>query len=96
MKPDKAKLEKYADLKNSIKRLEEEAALLQPEIMAEMGDAQEISTEFGTFTVASRRKWTYPESVEKSREELKKAELEAQQTGYATYDEKPYLVFKAV
>jgi len=95
MMRDKAKFERYAELKNDIKRLEEEITALAPEVMVEMGEVDELSTEFGMFTVGKRRKWTYPKDVEKATEDAKNAQKEAQQLGTATFEENPYLIFKA-
>jgi len=93
---NKTRLERYAEIKNDIKRLEEEAKEIAPQILEEMGDVEEVSTDFGTFIVAKRRQYTYPETLVKAQEELDAAKEQAVQTGEAVYTEKPYLIFKTV
>lgn len=90
----KQTLAQYAALKQEIKVLEEQLELLKEPVMEIMSDADELQTEFGTFTKASRRSYTYPAFITTLDEQLKEKKKEAEATGTATYTEKPYIVFK--
>lgn len=95
---NKQNLEKYAELKNSIKVLEESIDELQPLIMAEMEaeKADEVDTDFGKFLVGKRRTYTYPAEIESEIEKIKELKKEAEAKGTANYVEKPYLIFKDI
>lgn len=93
---NKQHLEKYAELKNQIKILEENIDELQPLILAEMEteQADEIDTEFGRFLTGKRRTYTYPQEIESEIEKIKELKKEAEAKGTASYTEKSYLIFK--
>lgn len=85
----------YAELKLKIKELEEEVEILAPQVLEEMGENEEVSSDFGTFVRANRRKWTYPEVLVEFEADVKAKKKQAEQVGDATYEEVPYLVFKS-
>lgn len=86
---------RYAELKNEIKRLENEIEVLQPIIMAEMGENEEVEVAgVGLFTIGKRRTWEFPENIKDIEGELKVMKKEAQQSGEAEYEENPYLTFR--
>jgi len=87
--------ERYAELKAAEKEIKTEIDELNPQVMEEMGDNEEVETEFGKFTRASRRKWTYPPAIKTAEDDLKVAKKTAEQVGDATYEENYYLLFKA-
>ena len=92
------KLKRYADIKQSIKSLNEEAAVINTEIVAQMakdGDDQ-LETSFGTFTMAGRKNWAYPEYVSELEKTLKTKKKESEENGDASFEEKKYLKFNEV
>jgi hypothetical protein len=94
---NKELLERYANLKNLIRDAEAQIKEIQPEVLEIMGDNEELSTDFGTFTIGHRRTYKYPESIVEAEEKLKAAKKEVEQTGIGcSYTENPYLIFKGV
>lgn len=89
------KFAQYAALKQEMKQLEAEMEKLQPEVIAEMGENQEVETEWGNFILGTRRKWTFPPAIEEARTQLKEQEKNSQQLGDATYTENSYLIFSS-
>lgn len=94
---NKETLRRYAELKNQEKLIADEIKKLQPEILNPMIDkqAEEIETEWGTFVLANRKKYKYPEAIIGADEALKIAKKEAEQTGDATYENNYYIKFNA-
>lgn len=94
---NKEQLVRYAIIKRSIKELEEELDILQPEILNGMisEGADVLETEEGNFTLTAKRKYAYPEFIAKAEASLKEQKKEAEATGTATYQENKYIVFKS-
>lgn len=82
-----AKLKRYAELKASIKAMEEEADSLNPDILGYMteNEVKEIPTDVGFFTTYERRTWKYPAEVESIKAEFDAKKKESEQLGTATY-----------
>lgn len=91
---NKAIFEQYAELKIAEKEIKEKIDALQPEVMAEMGENEEVETDMGKFIIGTRRSWNYPEAIKTAEADIKVAKKTAEQTGDATYTENPYLLFK--
>lgn len=87
--------EKYATLKLEIAKLESEAEELKAQIVPEMPLDTPVELEgFGIFSMVPKKTWKYTDPTESLRSKLKDEEKLEQQTGAATYEEKPYLLFK--
>ncbi len=85
---------RYVWLKLEIKRLEAELKELQPAIIEEV--KTERKTEFGTFKVNHRKKWTYPEHVNALDLQVKGLKKQAEANGSAQAElGEPYITFKA-
>ena len=91
-------LDKYAQLKLKIAELEVEAAEIRPSIIEEMQSRKvdEIEHPDGSFLISLRRTWKYPAHVITAEAILKKGKKTAEQTGEATYTEKPMLTFRSI
>ena len=92
----KENFEKYAELKIQISLLEKEIELLQPLILEEMPEKPVDLEGVGTFSLGSRKTWSYSSELEKIKTDLKESEKVEQQKGIAEYTEKPYLMFRQV
>lgn len=92
---DKAKLERYAELKNAIAKAEEELDELKPAILEamEVEGAEQVVTEFGKFTIESKRTWKFSDHVEKAKAQIKEMEAEEKAVGSATYTENKFIKF---
>ena len=92
---DKSKLELYASYKMAIAEFEEKCDQLKPEIleMMESEEAEKVNTEFGSFTLTKNRKYTFSDSVEQVRTDLKEKEAIEKADGTATYEESTILKF---
>lgn len=90
------KLKQFAELKARIKVLEDEAEVLKPQVLAAMEeqklDQAEI-TGIGMLSLASLKKWTYPEALVRAEEDLKTEKKTAEQTGDATFTESRFIKF---
>jgi hypothetical protein len=85
----------YAEIKEKIKSLTEQAKELEGELMEEMKEQKSLKLEYGTFSVVARKKWEYPMNVqvaEKVAKELKKA---AEIDGTATATETKFITYKS-
>lgn len=94
---DKAKIERYAELKSLIKEAELEMKPLGEEILqsAVEENLEEIETDFGVFTVGHRRSYEYPQEIVEMEADLIVAKKTAAAKGEANQSEKPYLIFKS-
>lgn len=89
-----------AEIKSQIKLLEQEFELLQPQIIARVRElskgydkyAVEVG-DYGTFSIAKYRKWTYSAIVEDLERKLKTRKHTEEATGEATAEEKDTLRF---
>ncbi len=97
--------EEYASLQAEIDALELKKSQLRPHLLTMMVEKGEkkIETGVGTFSVSSKKTWTYPESIKpledrvaEAEDALKAARAKAESTGDATFEEAPQLRFTAV
>ena len=91
------RIDQYIACKQQIAILEAQCDEIRPEIIAVM-DLQHAEVmecgDKGTFLLQKRRTWKYPKEVQDLEATVKEQKKEAEQTGTATYEEKPVLVFK--
>ena len=95
-------LNKYAEIKLKIKRLEAEAEFLQPEVtkiargmLEELDEKAVLNIDgLGTISLVRRKQWKYSSDVIGLEEMVKERKKEEQQTGKATYDESIGVMFK--
>ena len=87
--------EEYVVLDDQIRRMTEKKENLRTEIIIQMSAQQEtkVVTDFGNFTIAKLKTWTYPEKVLALNEKFKAAKAKAESTGDATYVETESLRF---
>lgn len=88
---------KYADIRLELAALEEQESLLKGEILQSLEDKgkDKEETDFGTFSVRSKKTWTYSKKVQKMQDDLKIQKYTEEQKGVATAEEKSYLAFSA-
>ncbi len=94
---DKDLLESYATIKLEIKRLEEKADFLNPQILELMQENEigEINIgDLGKLSIGSRRSYKYSQNVKEADAKLKELKKTEEQTGEATYTENFYPIFK--
>lgn len=93
---DKQLFAQYAALKSQIKTLEAELEPMKEQLLAVFvaKNADEIQTEFGTFTYVPKRSYTYTTEIINLEETLKEKKKQAEAVGTATYVIKPYVLFK--
>jgi predicted RNase H-like nuclease (RuvC/YqgF family) len=88
--------QRYEQLKQQIKELENEIVMLQPLVMAYMSEDEKVETESGSFVLQSRSVYEYSpytQELEQKIKNLKKEEI-ADGTAKETKGE-PYIVYKA-
>jgi len=99
MEQQKETLRRYASLKEQIKQLENQVEMLKPEvelIVVELNPTDKtVETDFGSFTMVPKRKYTYSDGVQLAEKSLKETKKNEEATGVATYTEAPYLLFKS-
>lgn len=85
----------YSALQVELNRLEARKIELREKILLEMvtGNEKKIDTNFGSFSVATKKVWSYSPSVVKLEEKLKIARIKDQKKGTATAEENKYLVY---
>ena len=83
---DKKLFKKYADIKQKIRHLEEEAADIETLVVAEMDKSKldKVESSFGTFFFTVCKAWTYPAYVKEAETVYKDAKKRAELTGEAT------------
>ena len=91
----KAKFRRYEEVKLEIKKLEEEADELKPELIALMPEDMAVETDLGAFTLKRRTKWVYSSETQKAEAELKDKKKDEERTGVAkAIDGDPYLEYR--
>lgn len=87
----------YMQLKTDIAQLTKRADELGERFLAEMVSTgtEVVESELGKISIANRKKWTMPPQVEALKEQVKEQEELAKKVGTATYEEVPYMLFKA-
>lgn len=81
----------YAEVKDEIKSLTEQAKELEKEVIEEMKDQKKVTFEFGMFIVSSRKSWKYTDETNEKIKEMKKEEEE---NGKAVAKETNTLIYK--
>jgi hypothetical protein len=97
---DKEILFKYAEIKRLIGEYEEQLKELKPQVQEVIlkinpDDDSKVETDFGTFSLVQKRKYTYSTETQVLEDKLKEVKETEEQTGKATYSINPYLLFKA-
>lgn len=87
---------RYADLAAQIKNLEQEQALLKPTLLADLEEleAKTLSTKSGTFSVASKKTWTYSLPTQKKELDLKLTKKREEEEALATCTASTFLRFQ--
>ena len=90
--------ELYAIVQSKINDLEKEKESLRKIITDHMIESGETKREtvFGNFSISKRKTWTYPEYVEKMKDEFEAAKEKSISTREATYIEKESLTFTSI
>lgn len=89
-------LKDYASLKRQMAALEEQEKVLKVAVMAELekNKLDKAETEFGRFSLATRKNYSYSGKVEEMEEKVKLAKLKEVEKGVARVNETHYLLFK--
>lgn len=99
MDTQKEKLKEYASLKAQIALLEDKIDLLKPEVEVIVTDINPVDgiveTDFGVFTMVSKRKYAYTDKVISAEEKLKELKKQEEATGEAHYEVSRYLKFSS-
>ena len=88
--------EQYADITKQIKLLEEQRSEIGQKLIDYLleNNIKKQPTEYGTFTIATRKVWKYTDEVKKLELEYKTLKNREEKLNIATFTEKPYLLFK--
>lgn len=87
--------ERYAEIKTTIKLLEEEQKGINKQILNELEQAKadKVEFEFGKFTRATKTSWKYTDKITSLEEKVKIAKVTEQEKGLAKQVESHYLTF---
>ncbi len=98
MEINKELFKKYAEIKAEIKRLEEEAKMIAPTIMemVDSTDEKRIESDFGKFSVTTKKTWKYSEIVNDMAAKLKIQQDNEVATGKATFTESRSVRFDSI
>jgi len=79
--------QKYAQIKNQIKELQLQAKEIEKSVLEEMkkAGAEIVKSDWGTFSIAKRRIWTYSPKVIDLSEKLRLLKKEEEEKGIASY-----------
>ena len=90
--------EQYASLDTEIKSLTTLKDELKAKIIEDLEERGEDSesTPVGKFTITKLKTWTYTDKVSELEEEYKACKAQEENTGDATYTEKPSLRFTGI
>lgn len=90
---NKKTLQRYADIKKTIKALEEEAKALEPVILDDLDTigTKTLKLSYGVFSLVTRKRWTYSKELqgweERSKVVLTSKKREEEEDGTAKYVE---------
>ncbi len=86
----------YAELVQASKILETQLDELKAQIVEDMKtrEVKSDKQEFGTFTLASRKKVSYSENIKTLENSVKLAKIEEEEQGIATIEQTEFLTFK--
>ena len=95
---DKKTLKRYAEVREAIKELEAKEAEIKSEIVEDMqkNKLDKVESDFGMFTLASRKSWKFSDKVVALEEKLKIAKFTEQEKGIAKSSETTYMVYKPI
>ena len=95
---NKKKFEKYAQIKNQIRELQLEAKEIEKDVLNEMkkAGAEIVKSDWGTFSIAKRKVWTYSPKVVDLTEKLRLLKKEEEEKGIASYTINEGIVFRPV
>lgn len=90
--------QEYAVIDSQIKQLTEKKEVLKLLILGDMYNQkiEKKESEFGKFSIAKLKKWTYPDKVLELEEKFKTAKAKAESNGDATYEEQDSLRFTGI
>jgi len=94
---NKELFKQYADVKNEIKRLSDIAKGIELQVREEMikEDKTKAEAEFGTFSLVTRKKYTYTDKVKEAEKSVKEMKKEEEKSGLATVEESQSITFRA-
>lgn len=86
----------YAELMQASKAIDTQLDEIKAQIVEDMKSRQAKSEkhEYGTFTLASRKKISYSENIKTLEESVKIAKIEEEEKGIATIEMTEFLTFK--
>jgi len=89
-------LREYATLKQKIAEFLEAEGIMKVAVMAELEKAGKTkeTTDFGTFSKATRKNYSYSPKIETLEEKVKLAKLKEVEKGLAKVKETNYLIYK--
>lgn len=95
---DKELLKKYEGVELKLKALETEKEVIRNMILDQMvkSDLKKTDGDLGSFTVGSRKSWTYSDKIETLTEKVKLAKAKEEKNGTAKAVETNYLMYKMV
>jgi hypothetical protein len=87
----------YAELVQASKAIETQLDELKAKIVEDMKtrEVKSDKQEFGTFTLASRKKVSYSDNIKELENSVKLAKIEEEEQGIATIEQTEFLTFKA-
>ena len=94
---DKKLFKKYADIKQKIRALQDEAMEIEMQVVMEMdaNKLDKVETNFGSFYFTIRKAWEYPAYVEEAKEAYNSAKKKAELTGEAKAKQGRSLAFRS-
>lgn len=94
---DKNKFVEYANIKNQIKELTLKSKEIEKEVFQKMKEieADKVNSDFGTFSIVKRSKYTYPEYVTELENKYKIKKKESEKNGDAKVELQESLMFRA-
>lgn len=95
---EKTLLKKYVEIRTRREELEAQEGELRTDIVNAMqrSGQEKIVGDLGSFTVATKSKWTYSPKVKKLEDAVKIEKQKEQEKGIALSEETNYLLFKPV
>lgn len=88
-------LKKYANIEAKLRTLEEERLAFRAQILSDLqkNKLDKVQSDYGSFTVSSRKTWTYSDTVTALAEKLKITKSKEEVKGIAKATINEYLLF---